>query len=101
MARWISFDALSAEQLKRYQPQDAVMVQAGSALRTAMDDPNDSIVVMPGPNPGTALVVRVERRRPQEHMTSIAGGFLGLSDEAVFEDELPTEERKSWWKRVF
>ena len=101
MARWITFDSLSAEQLMEYQPQDAVTVLAGTALRTALEDPSDSVVVMPGPQAGTALVVRVERKRPKETMHSVTSGFLGLSDEVEFEDEAPADEKKRWWKRVF
>lgn len=101
MARWITFDSLSAEQLMEYQPQETVTVLAGSALQMAMDDPSDSVVVMPGPNAGTALVVRVDRRRPKESMHSVTSGFLGLSDEVEFEDETPADDKKRWWKRVF
>src|SRR4051812_44449067 len=57
VARWITFDSLSAEQLMEYQPQETVTVLAGSALQMAMDDPSDSVVVMPGLHAGTALVV--------------------------------------------
>jgi hypothetical protein len=101
VARWITFDSLSAEQLMEYQPQETVTVLAGSALQMAIDDPSDSVVVMPGLHAGTALVVRVDRRRPKESMHSVASGFLGLSDEVEFEDEPPAEGKKNWWKRVF
>lgn len=101
MARWITFDSLSAEQLMEYQPQGTVTVLAGTALRTAVDDPSDSVVVMPGPQAGTALVVRVDRPKPRETMRTVSSGFLGLSDEVEFEDEAPADEKKSWWKRVF
>jgi thiamine monophosphate kinase len=29
-----------------------------------------------------------------------AGGFLGLSDEPIFEDEQP-QEKKGWWRRFW
>jgi len=30
-----------------------------------------------------------------------AGGFLGLSDEAAFDDEPQVQQKKSWWKRFW
>lgn len=84
-----------------YRPQDTVTVLAGTALEIALADPSDSVIVMPGPQVGTALLVRVDRRRPKETLHSVSSGFLGLSDEVEFEDETPADDKKSWWKRVF
>ena len=84
-----------------YQPQETVTVLSGSALQMAINDPSDSVVVMPGLQAGTALLVRVDRRRPKESMHAVTSGFLGLTDEVEFEDQTPADDKKHWWKRVF
>jgi hypothetical protein len=39
--------------------------------------------------------------QPAAHQSSTrAGGFLGLSDEPVFDDEAP-QEKKGWWKKFW
>jgi hypothetical protein len=39
--------------------------------------------------------------QPTAHRaTTRAGGFLGLSDEPVFEDEKP-QENKGWWRKFW
>ena len=44
---------------------------------------------------------RSEEHRSEEHRsTTRAGGFLGLSDEPVFEDETP-QEKKGWWRKLW
>jgi hypothetical protein len=34
------------------------------------------------------------------HSSTRAGGFLGLSDEPVFDDEAP-QEKKGWWRKFW
>jgi hypothetical protein len=34
-------------------------------------------------------------------MTTRAGGFLGLRDEAFFEEEPKPDEKKAWWKKFW
>jgi len=43
---------------------------------------------------------RSEERRSEHRSTTRAGGFLGLSDEPVFEDETP-QEKKGWWRKLW
>jgi type IV secretory pathway VirB10-like protein len=46
---------------------------------------------------------RTEHRsehRSEHRATTRAGGFLGLSDEPVFEDEAP-QEKKGWWRKFW
>jgi type IV secretory pathway VirB10-like protein len=47
--------------------------------------------------------LRTEHRsvpRSEHRATTRAGGFLGLSDEPVFEDEAPPE-KKGWWRKFW
>jgi len=44
---------------------------------------------------------RLSEHRASEHRaTTRAGGFLGLSDEPVFEEETP-QEKKGWWRKFW
>ena len=43
---------------------------------------------------------RVAELRAEHRATTRAGGFLGLSDEPVFEDEAP-QEKKGWWRKFW
>jgi len=43
---------------------------------------------------------RSEEPRSEYRSTTRAGGFLGLSDEPVFEDETP-QEKKGWWRKLW
>jgi len=46
---------------------------------------------------------RTEHRsehRSEHRATTRAGGFLGLSDEPVFDDETP-QEKKGWWRKFW
>lgn len=102
MARWIAFDSDSAEQLRKQLPFDSVVVQAGTALQAALADPSDSVVVLPGDDPNTAVIVRVHRNKQAEQRIRYeATGFLGLNDQPVYDDVPQPAEKKGWWKRVF
>jgi len=41
-----------------------------------------------------------EHRASEHRATTRAGGFLGLSDEPVFEEETP-QEKKGWWRKFW
>jgi hypothetical protein len=43
---------------------------------------------------------RAATLQPLPHRASRAGGFLGLTDEAVFEEE-PVQEKKGWWRKFW
>lgn len=101
MARWIAFDSETAGQLRKQLPYDSVIVEAGTALQAALADPSDSVIVLPGDDPTTAVIVRVHKDYASEKPARYeATGFLGLTDEQVFED-VPQVEKRSWWKKVF
>jgi hypothetical protein len=45
-------------------------------------------------------VAKAASSLPPRIMATRAGGFLGLNDESVIEDE-PAEQKKGWWRRFW
>ena len=114
MTRWIAFDQQTSSLLRSSLAQDSRIETFGrGALEYALAKPGAVITLLPsGENDiGVAIFRRprpvraqntpaASRIVPVSKMTR-AGGFLGLSDEPVFEDELPVEEKKGWWRKVW
>src|SRR5712672_2931616 len=118
MARWIAFDQDTTSFLRSTLKQGT---RIDTLLRGPVDyalaRPSAVIAVLPasgGDGLGIAIFRRVKAAvaqraaaeqfrnltpaQPGAHMASTrAGGFLGLRDEAVFEDEEP-QEKKGWWR---
>jgi hypothetical protein len=44
--------------------------------------------------------VPLKRNPDAQQPSTRAGGFLGLRDEAVFDDEV-AEEKKGWWRKFW
>jgi hypothetical protein len=61
--------------------------------------PAPAIKAVVAPTPPKS-VAKVASPLPPRAGTTRAGGFLGLSDESVIEDEL-VEEKKGWWRRLW
>lgn len=121
MARWIAFDQDTTSILRS-------TLQQGTRIDTlhrgpvdyALARPSAVIAVLPaggGDSLGIATFRRVRAAvaqraateqvrsfvpaQPAAHRASTrAGGFLGLSDEPVFDDEAP-EENKGWWQKFW
>ena len=118
MARWIAFDQQTSSLLRSILAQGT---RIDTLLRGPVDyalaKPNAVVAVLPAsgggdlgiavfrpsrhvaaPQPArqNALPPRASRRSE----TTRAGGFLGLSDEAVFEEDVE-REKKGWWKRFW
>jgi len=122
MARWIAFDQKTTSILRSTLAQGT---RIDTLLRGPVDyalaRPSAVIAVLPA-GQGDFLGIATFRRaraaavaqraateqprsllppRPAaQHASTRAGGFLGLSDEPVFEDEAP-EEKKGWWKKFW
>jgi hypothetical protein len=111
MAQWIAFDQETTSLLRS-------TLGRGTKIETLLRGPVDYALARPGSvvavlpatgsgNPGIA-VFRRTRPAAQPLMTqpvanrsnSRAGGFLGLSDEAAFEEEAP-QEKKGWWRKIW
>jgi hypothetical protein len=121
MARWIAFDQDTTSILRSTLAQGT---RIDTLLRGPVDyalaRPSAVVAVLPasgGSGLGIATFRRVQaamaqraateqlRRfsppQPAAHQTSTrAGGFLGLRDEAVFDDEAP-QEKKGWWRNFW
>jgi hypothetical protein len=121
MARWIAFDQKTTNILRSTLAQGT---RIDTLLRGPVDyalaRPSAVIAVLPAGG-GDALGIATFRRvraamaqRPAteqlrsslpprpgtQYASTRAGGFLGLSDEPVFEDEAP-EEKKGWWRKFW
>src|SRR5438309_3580274 len=121
MARWIAFDQDTTSFLRSTLAQGT---RIDTLLRGPVDyalaRPSAVIAVLPaggGDNLGIATFRRaraaaaqraateqlrtIPPAQPAAHRASTrAGGFLGLSDEPVFDDEAPPE-KKGWWKKFW
>jgi hypothetical protein len=120
MARWIAFDQKTTNILRSTLKQGT---RIDTLLRGPVDyalaRPSAVIAVLPagGDSLGIATFRRVraavaQRPVPQQPRTvppvqpavhrasTRAGGFLGLSDEPVFDDEAP-QEKKGWWRKFW
>ena len=121
MARWIAFDQETTSLLRstlvqgtkidtlRRGPVDyalarpsaviAVLPASGSGeLGIAVFRPSRHVAV--APPQATTRQSALPPRASQHSKTTRAGGFLGLSDEAVFEEDTG-KENKGWWKRFW
>ena len=60
-----------------------------------------SAPVVPAPRPKAPLPPKAMISKTRVAPTTRAGGFLGLSDESVIEDESIEPEKKSWWQKLW
>src|SRR5882724_1689202 len=121
MARWIAFDQDTTSILRSTLKQGT---RIDTLLRGPVDyalaRPSAVIAVLPasgGDGLGIATFRRVRAAvaqraateqfrsftpaQPDAHKASTrAGGFLGLRDEPVFDDE-PVPEKKGWWRKFW
>lgn len=126
MADWIALDDTTKQALRdALGPNGSVSSRSGSAVKAAVASGNDCAVLLPGGSDGTAQLITIQPRpqltvdiplhtapaasqsapgngKPRESKQGYeATGFLGLSDEVVFDDEPePVVEKKSWWKKL-
>lgn len=120
MARWIAFDQKTTNILRSTLKQGT---RIDTLLRGPVDyalaKPSTVIAVLPagGDGLGIATFRRVRaavaqhpvaqqlrsmlpERPAAQRASTRAGGFLGLSDEPVFDDEVP-QEKKGWWRKFW
>ena len=121
MARWIAFDQKTTNILRSTLAQGT---RIDTLLRGPVDyalaKPSTVIAVLPATGGGDLGIAvfrparaamkqkaaaehlrRIPPAQPAGHRaTTRAGGFLGLSDEPVFEDETP-QEKKGWWRKFW
>src|SRR5437588_5410803 len=108
MPNWVTFDQETSSILRSKMPQDSIFQRPGNTIMEyVLEDREATVAVLPasGTNQAAVAVFRwnkipVQEEQPMTPIRSRAGGFLGLSDEPIFEDGEP-EEKKSWWKRFW
>lgn len=112
MGRWIAFDEESTA-IAAAESGMAVSFQRGDAFETALATAKPATVILPGSTSEDVLVVELMpgqkltgssprqvagRQSDEEPVSYEATGFLGLSDEPVFEEKPAPAKR--WWKRI-
>jgi hypothetical protein len=122
MARWIAFDQETTSFLRSTLAQGT---RIDTLLRGPVDyalaRPSAVVAVLPASGSSSLGIAVFRRARaamaqrsaatqvqrspipPQaanNKTNTRAGGFLGLSDEQMFEDESP-QEKKSWWRKFW
>ncbi|MGH9568580.1 MAG: hypothetical protein ACRD4F_03005 [Candidatus Angelobacter sp.] len=122
MARWIAFDQETMTALRHQLPQQHIFEHgAPNAVEYAVSGPEILVALIPVHSTGDAGVAIFRRRAraqqpvqpakqetpeklvlPQTTSPVIrAGGFLGLRDEAIFEEDQKAGEKKNWWLRFW
>ncbi|HEU4416316.1 MAG TPA: hypothetical protein VFT65_16125 [Candidatus Angelobacter sp.] len=130
MPRWIAFDQQTSSLLQATLAQGATIQTFGrGAIDYALAKPGAVVTLLPAAGSNSDIGIAVFRgpktRRPARprdafkanpasaHTLStnsefakplpgrtMAGGFLGLRDEVVLDDELE-QEKKGWWRRFW
>jgi hypothetical protein len=128
MARWIAFDQETSSLLRsKLAPGTTIATFGRGALEYALAKPGPVITLLPSIGADSALavfrpplrkqpvpqqpesvtskakapdIVPAYTRHEEANRVTRAGGFLGLSDEPMFEEE-PVQEKKGWWRRFW
>jgi hypothetical protein len=128
MARWIAFDQETSSLLRStLTPNTAVETLGRGALDYALAKPGAVVTLLPSAEGNAVLAVFRPPRRKQPvsqqperwvaqtpapeiaaayarheaaNRDTRAGGFLGLSDEPIFEEER-VQEKKGWWRKFW
>jgi hypothetical protein len=113
MTRWIAFDQQTSSLLRTHLAQGTTIETfASGAVAYALAKPGAVVTLLPAMgSSGVGIAVfrpPVTRRKPNQSaplpvnafFSTRAGGFLGLRDEVVLEDE-PEQEKKGWWRRFW
>jgi len=130
MPRYLTFDEKTASRLREQLPRKQVFEHgAAGAVEYAVGSDKTLVTVMPTgeareaaiavfrrpqasrpaqPNQAVPKPAPVEMRKPpasvqlpKEKFAVRAGGFLGLHDEPVFEEEPPPAKKQTWWRKLW
>ena len=126
MPQWTTFDEETCSALRAKLPGETILeLPATPAMEHALQRGDSAVAVLPvrglgqagiavfrwnripaaappaseQPDDLPAPIPQAETRRPSKEIR--ATGFLGLTDESVYEDEEESQEKKSWWKRFW
>jgi hypothetical protein len=124
MPRYLTFDEKTASALRTQVPEQQVFEHGASgAVDYALGCERNIVAVMPLPGARQAVVAVfrkpkvvtrsqsvAESRKPVASVSAVtalpdvairAGGFLGLRDEPVFEEEPIAPRKQSWWRKIW
>ena len=114
MARWIAFDQQTSSLLRANLAQGNRIETFGrGALDYSLAKPGAVVTLLPSagneigiavfrkPKPAKSARTAATKPTAPSRITR-AGGFLGLSDEPVFEDEQPVQKKElGWWRKFW
>jgi len=119
MTQWTAFDLETSSKLREFLPHETVVSRPrGHAVEYAAQAGHTVVALLPALNRNEAVVAVFRtapipavllQPLPETHVPDArrpdtrsfrAGGFLGLNDETVFEDE-EVPQKKSWWQRIW
>ena len=108
MARCIAFDKQTAQAISTSLHFLTLCDPKANPVESALQSTSPhALLALPAEAGGRVLMARFQRRTglpdaPLPYSSTpvsfAAGGFLGLSDEPVFDPEPPA--RKRWWRRI-
>ena len=102
MGHWVVFDHESLDVVVGAGAETAELRGGRDALGGALAGRSGGVVLLPSPGSGQVIVACIRRARaatvPPRTPVYEATGFLGLSDEAVSEDN-PAPPKK-WWRKL-
>lgn len=130
MPRFLTFDEKTASRLRGQVPEQQVFEHgAKGAVDYALGSEKTMVTVMPTGAAREAAVAVFRRPRvatklvpqPEQHGAAVpemrkpvasvpvsirdsalrAGGFLGLRDEMIFEEEPVVKKKQSWWRHFW
>ena len=107
MPQWVTFDQETSSALRAQLPHETIFQRPGNSMMEYLLEEREAVVaVLPssGRKEAAVAVFRWHRipappEQPVVPAGARAGGFLGLRDEPVFDDE--AQEKKSWWQRLW
>lgn len=122
MPRWIAFDQQTSSLLRTRLQQDRIETFGRGALDYALAKPGAVVTLLPSASGEIGLAIfrppRPAKVEPKPAKATVptpsamksavarsskvtrAGGFLGLSDESIFEEEQPVQ-KKGWWRKFW
>jgi len=110
MPQWTAFDEETSSALRSKLPEESVVEHTStSALDYALNRQQSVVAVLPCRGFGQAglavfrwnsvpVIPSPPPPAPAFQGRTRTSGFLGLTDEPVFEDD---DEKKSWWKKFW
>lgn len=130
MLRFLTFDEKTASRLRGQVPEQQVFEHgAKGAVDYALGSEKTMVAVMPTGGAREAAIAVFRRPRvatkpvpqPEQHGAAVpemrkpvasvpvpirdsalrAGGFLGLRDEMIFEEEPVVKKKQSWWRHFW